>query len=179
MTTHFRSKSREDRVPVVDTRPVKTYAEPGVPSEFVLPPSTFFTRIKDNMGLAQITAVNLTVFFLLWEYVAWLDVFPSIFFPGPSEIAVEYKEMIADGTLIHNAKYSLMNLTIGFVLAAGIGVTLGMAAGTMRWFNTILSPYYWSLNAMPNLAILPLIVLWFGFVNRIGLNSAGSEPCGR
>lgn len=163
MRTRLRTKTRDDRATAVHMRPVKTYAEPGVPSEFVLPPSTFVTRIKDNMGLAQITAINLTIFFLIWEYVAYLDVFPSIFFPGPSEIAVEYREMLADGTLVDNAKYSLMNLTIGFILAAAIGVTLGLAAGTMRWFNTILSPYYWSLNAMPNLAILPLIVLWFGF----------------
>ena len=134
-----------------------------MPSEFVLPPSTWLTRLKSNMGLAQITVVNLTVFFLLWEWVARLEVFPSIFFPGPTEIFREYVEMIGDGTLVHNAAYSFRNLTIGFVLSAILGVSIGVAAGTMRWFNTILSPYYWSLNAMPNLAILPLIVLWFGF----------------
>jgi ABC-type nitrate/sulfonate/bicarbonate transport system permease component len=143
--------------------PVKHYAAPGVPSERVLPPATIFTRIKANMGMAQITAINLTLFFLLWEYIAYLEVFPSIFFPGPSDIVREYRAMIADGSLVHNASYSFRNLAIGFTIAAILGVTIGLAAGTMRWLNTILSPYYWSLNAMPNLAILPLIILWFGF----------------
>jgi NitT/TauT family transport system permease protein len=143
--------------------PVKVYAAPGAPSERVLPPATFFTRIRANMGMAQITAVNLTIFFLLWQYVAYLEIFPKIFFPGPIDIVREYRDMIADGSLLHHATFSFTNLTIGFVIAAVLGVTIGLAAGTMRWLNTILSPYYWSINAMPNLAILPLIILWFGF----------------
>lgn len=73
------------------------------------------------------------------------------------------RSSIADGSLVHHATFSFTNLAIGFVIAAVPGVTIGLAAGTMRWLNTILSPYYWSLDAMPNLAILPLIILGFGF----------------
>lgn len=143
--------------------PVKVYAAPGVPSERMLPPATILSRIKANMGLAQVTAVNLTIFFLTWEYVARIGVFPEIFFPGPSQIVREYGAMIADGSLVHHATFSFTNLAIGFTISAVLGVTIGLAAGTFRWLNTILMPYYWSLNSMPNLAILPLIVLWFGF----------------
>jgi ABC-type nitrate/sulfonate/bicarbonate transport system permease component len=143
--------------------PVKRYAAPGIPSERELPVSTFFVRIKANMGMAQITAINLTIFFLLWQFIASTDVFPQIFFPSPLEISKEYGVMISDGTLASNGWYSLKNLTIGFTISVVLGVSLGLAAGTMRWLNTIISPYYWALNAMPNLAILPLIVLWFGF----------------
>jgi ABC-type nitrate/sulfonate/bicarbonate transport system permease component len=143
--------------------PVKTYAAPGVPSERLLPPATILSRIRENMGLTQITVVNLAIFFLTWEYVARLGVFPEIFFPGPTQIVREYGSMIADGSLVYHATFSFTNLAIGFTLSAAIGVTVGLAAGTFRWLNTILMPYYWSLNSMPNLAILPLIVLWFGF----------------
>lgn len=143
--------------------PVKTYAAPGVPSERLLPPATILSRIRDNMGLTQVTAVNLTIFFLTWEYVARIGVFPEIFFPGPTQIVREYGAMIADGSLVYHATFSFTNLAIGFTLSAVLGVTIGLAAGTFRWLNTILMPYYWSLNSMPNLAILPLIVLWFGF----------------
>jgi ABC-type nitrate/sulfonate/bicarbonate transport system permease component len=148
---------------VVEERPVKTMAAPGVPSERELPRATILGRIRDNMGMAQITLINLTIFILLWQLVAEMDVFPQIFFPSPLEIFNQYREMIADGTLASNGLYSLRNLTVGFVISVVLGVTIGLAAGTMRWLNTILSPYYWALNAMPNLAIIPLIVLWFGF----------------
>ncbi|MGH9244952.1 MAG: ABC transporter permease [Acidimicrobiales bacterium] len=143
--------------------PVKVYAAPGVPKERVLPPATILSRIRANMGMAQVTAINLTAFFLIWEYIARIELFPAIFFPGPSQIVREYGAMIADGSLVHHATYSFTNLAIGFTLSALLGITIGLAAGTFRWLNTILMPYYWSLNSMPNLAILPLIVLWFGF----------------
>jgi ABC-type nitrate/sulfonate/bicarbonate transport system permease component len=143
--------------------PVKVYAAPGVPAERALPPATILSRIRDNMGLAQVTAVNLTVFFLLWEYIYRIELFPPIFFPGPSRIVQEYVAMISDGSLVHHATFSFTNLAIGFTISAVIGVSVGLLAGTFRWLNTILMPYYWSLNSMPNLAIVPLIVLWFGF----------------
>lgn len=144
-------------------RPVKTFAAPDVPSERELPKATVFARIRANMGMAQITFINLTIFILLWQLVANLEVFPQIFFPSPLEIFNQYREMIADGTLASNGLYSLRNLTVGFLISVVLGVTLGLTAGTIRWFNTLISPYYWALNAMPNLAIIPLIVLWFGF----------------
>jgi ABC-type nitrate/sulfonate/bicarbonate transport system permease component len=143
--------------------PVKVYAAPGVPKERILPPPTILSRIKSHMGVAQITLINLTIFFVLWEWVARAEIFPPIFFPAPTEIVTEYGEMIADGSLWFHARYSFTNLIIGFAISSVIGVTIGLLAGSFRWVNTILSPYYWSLNSMPNLAILPLIVLWFGF----------------
>lgn len=148
---------------VVEERPVKSMAAPGVPSERWLPKTTIIARIRANMGMAQITVINLTIFILIWQLIANMDIFPQIFFPSPLEIFNEYKEMILDGTLAYNGLYSLRNLTVGFVISVILGVTIGLAAGTMRWLNTIISPYYWSLNAMPSLAIIPLIVLWFGF----------------
>ena len=155
---------RLGRQPVTpQERPVKTFAAPGVPSERELPKATAWGRMKANMGMLQITLINLTIFFLIWQFVASIDVFPQIFFPSPLEIAEEYVAMIKDGTLVSNGLYSLKNLTIGFTISCVLGISLGLAAGTWRWFNTIISPYYWALNAMPNLAILPLIVLWFGF----------------
>ncbi len=148
---------------IVEELPVKTMAAPGVPSERELPQATIIGKIRANMGMAQITVINLTIFIVIWQLVANADVFPQIFFPSPLEIFNQYREMIADGTLASNGLYSLRNLTVGFAISVVLGVTIGFAAGTMRWLNTIISPYYWALNAMPNLAIIPLIVLWFGF----------------
>jgi len=142
---------------------VKSYAAVGVPSERWLPPPTLLTQIRANMGLLQITFVNILVFLLIWEGVASLGVIPEIFFPAPSQIAAEFWSMVSDGTIAHHGLYSLINLTIGYTIACVLGITTGLAMGTMKWLNTLLSPYYWTLNSMPDLAILPLIIMWFGF----------------
>lgn len=143
--------------------PVKTWAAPGVPSERLLPTPTVVERVKANMGMAQVTVLNIGVFLLTWEWMAAIGVFPSIFFPRPTEIFAEYVSMIGDGSLAHHFSSSLINLAIGFGLAASIGVIVGLIAGTFKWVNMIISPYYWSLYSMPSIAIWPLLVLWLGF----------------
>jgi ABC-type nitrate/sulfonate/bicarbonate transport system permease component len=142
---------------------VKSWAAPGVPSERVLPTPSVWRTMRANMGLMQITVLNVGTFLAIWEIVAQMGVIPEIFFPAVSQILAEYWEMVTDGTIAHHGSYSLINLSIGYTLAAVIGVTMGLALGTFRWLNTLLAPYYWSLNSMPDLAILPLIIMWFGF----------------
>ena len=142
---------------------IKSWAAPGVPSERILPSPSLISSIRANMGLMQITFVNVSIFLVIWELVARFEIFPALFFPAVSEIAAEYWEMVTDGTIAHHGSYSLINLSIGYTLAAIIGISLGLAMGTFRWLNTLLAPYYWSLNSMPDLAILPLIIMWFGF----------------
>lgn len=142
---------------------VKKFAAPGVPSERFLPTPTVVERIRANMGMVQITVLNVGIFLLIWEWMAWAGVFPSIFFPRPTEIFTEYVEMISDGSLVFHLSSSLINLAFGFGLAAIVGVVVGLIAGSFKWVNTIISPYYWSLYSMPSIAIWPLLVLWLGF----------------
>lgn len=142
---------------------VKKFAAPGVPSERFLPTPSILDRIRANMGLVQITILNVGVFLVIWEWMARVGVFPSIFFPRPTEIFAEYVETISDGSLVFHLSSSLINLLFGFGLAAIVGVMVGLIAGTFRWVNTIISPYYWSLYSMPSMAIWPLLVLWLGF----------------
>jgi ABC-type nitrate/sulfonate/bicarbonate transport system permease component len=58
-------------------------------------------------------------------------------------------------------------LLVGFSLSVLVGVPLGMALGTFKKFDMIMSPYYWALNSMPRIAIWPLLVLWGGFQIKV------------
>ncbi len=140
-----------------------TYAAPGVPRTRPLQAGGVRGWLRANVGMAQITVLNLVVFFVLWQVIANAHIFSSLFFPSPLNIARELRSMWSDGTLLPALEYSMRNLATGFAIAIVLGVGLGMLAGSMRWFNTIITPYYWSLHAMPSIAILPLMVLWWGY----------------
>lgn len=146
---------------------VHSYAAPGVPRFKHLPNPTLLQSVRAHMGTVGVTLLNLGTFFLVWEIIARMEVLPKIFFPRPTDIAFEFWDMLASGQLWYHGSYSLVNLIIGFSLSMAVGIPLGLAAGTFPRFNMMISPYYWSLNSMPRLAIWPLLVLWGGFEIKV------------
>lgn len=146
---------------------VHQYAAPGVPSTLLRPKPTFFQAIKGRLATFMITVVNLAVFFSVWEYIAYKEYLPAIFFPAPSAVAVELWNVTKSGLLWYHFSFSIVNLIAGFTLSVLVGVPLGMALGTFKRFNMIMSPYYWSINSMPRIAIWPLLVLWGGFTIKV------------
>jgi ABC-type nitrate/sulfonate/bicarbonate transport system permease component len=146
---------------------VHSYAAPGVPRLKVRPKPTMFETLRLWLGPVGLLVLNLGTFFSIWEYIAYQEYLPKIFFPRPTQVAVEFWEMILNGQMLYHASFSLLNLTLGFALAAGVGIPIGLAAGTFPKFNRLISPYYWSLNSMPRLAIWPLLVLWGGFSIKV------------
>jgi ABC-type nitrate/sulfonate/bicarbonate transport system permease component len=146
---------------------VNQYAAPGVPSTLKRPKPTFFQATKSRLATFSITLINLATFFAIWEYIAYKEYLPAIFFPAPSAVAVELWNVTKSGLLWYHFSFSIVNLIAGFTLSVLVGVPLGMALGTFKRFNMIMSPYYWSINSMPRIAIWPLLVLWGGFTIKV------------
>jgi ABC-type nitrate/sulfonate/bicarbonate transport system permease component len=70
--------------------------------------------------------------------------------------------MATDGELWTNAKGSLSAFAIGFAISAAIGVPVGLLMGWNRTVRELLEPPMMALNALPRLALLPVIVVWLG-----------------
>jgi NitT/TauT family transport system permease protein len=161
------SVSEAVRLVAVPDPTVHSYAAPGVPRTRHLPNPTLLQQIRLRMGVVGITVLNLGIFFLLWEYIGYKELMPKIFFPRPSGVFRELYKFAITGQLWYHLSYSVINLVMGFSLAAIVAIPLGLAAGTFKRFNLIISPYYWALYSTPRLAIWPLLVLWGGFSIKV------------
>ncbi len=107
-------------------------------------------------GAAVLTVVA------LWE-AAWRTGFISpLFFSGPSAIAARFREDLLHGTLLADMSYSGRNFALGFALALVAGVVLGVLIGWYRRLRLLLDPFVNALYATPRIALVPLIILWFG-----------------
>jgi NitT/TauT family transport system permease protein len=100
------------------------------------------------------------VLFAVWEAVCRLFNIPVFFLPPPTAIAkaiVDYWPAIYRNSLI-----TLWATMLGFGLAVGFGLLLGLLVGWSRTIYAGLYPLMIGFNAIPKVAVVPILVLWFG-----------------
>ena len=104
--------------------------------------------------------VSIAVVIGAWEFFG-RQVNP-LFMSSPSAIARSAATLIASGELLEALKSSLATLLFGFVTASIIGVALGLLIGRYKMVDAATD---WLVNALystPLVAIMPLVILWFG-----------------
>jgi NitT/TauT family transport system permease protein len=127
-------------------------------------------RVKRNRGRKQysrkqrtiVTLVNLTLFFVLWEFLATVSGVERIFLPKISEIWRETVEMYQEGILVENIVISLRVYAVGLSISLLIGVPLGILIGGIKILDKILLPYLWVIYTTPLIILMPLVLLWVG-----------------
>ena len=88
---------------------------------------------------------------------------PPIFISSPSRILREGWEMFAvTGEIWPDLRFSAMEYSLGLVLAIVVGIPLGLASGWYRRLSYAAEPFLSGLNATPQIAFLPLIMIWVG-----------------
>jgi NitT/TauT family transport system permease protein/taurine transport system permease protein len=73
---------------------------------------------------------------------------------------------------------SLYRIALGFLLAAVIGIPIGLAMGRVRWIFEVIDPFLEFFRPVPPLAYIPLLVVWFGIGEspKVILIAAGTMP---
>ena len=97
----------------------------------------------------------------IWIYLSMTNQLNHLF-PRPSELIQTTASLIADGTLAANIQISLLRAGAGLAAGGTIGFVLGTLTGQFRLFDTILNTPIQMIKSVPRLAILPLILIWFG-----------------
>lgn len=127
------------------------------------PPRTLWKR-NENWVLGTTATV---IFLILWEVAVRSGGINPLFTSSPSRIAAAAVEMFADGSIWGHLQVSGLEFLIGYSLAVLIGVPLGILMGWYSRLNAVLDPFVSALYATPRIALLPLVMIWFG----IGLAS--------
>jgi len=99
---------------------------------------------------------------VLWEVLARLGVLQSVVLPRPSVIFFTAENLLATGELQGSLRASVTRAVVGFALGASVGVTLGVAVGLSRLAEALLDRSIQTVRAVPFLAIVPLVLVWFG-----------------
>jgi NitT/TauT family transport system permease protein len=100
------------------------------------------------------------VFLLAWGEAVRLS--GSDIFPTPLEVLAGIGELVEKGLLIKYIVASLFRVTIGFVLAAVVGIPFGLLLGWFKPAAQALNPMIQILRPISPIAWIPVAILWFG-----------------
>ncbi|WP_287456466.1 ABC transporter permease [Leptolyngbya sp. UWPOB_LEPTO1] len=111
---------------------------------------------------ALIVMLSLAVPLLLWSLISYAQVVPPMFLPTPTAVVQSGIEMFMNNDLISDVLISCGRVLAGFVVAAVIGVPMGIAMGTFYSMESLFAPFVGTVRYMPVTAFVPLIVIWLG-----------------
>ncbi len=132
-------------------RPGESYGAPG---------------LGNSTSIAIASAIGL---FMVWYLVttpAFGPIVKPLFLPSPAEVWSKFISVSTEGyqdrTLWQHTQASLIRIFVAFVLAALLGVPIGIAMAMNRVFRGLFDPPIEFYRPLPPLGYLPLTVIWFG-----------------
>jgi NitT/TauT family transport system permease protein len=105
-------------------------------------------------------AVVLAIVLFLWQMVHMLFNVPSYILPSPAEVAEALYQF--RGPIALHAAATLTTMLLGFIIGITFGAILGIVIGSSRVFYNAFFPLMIAFNTVPKVAIVPILVVWFG-----------------
>jgi NitT/TauT family transport system permease protein len=107
--------------------------------------------------------VAILVGLVLWKLVVVAGNYPQFVLPAPERVAARFAAAVADGTWWGHTRTTLVESLLGFGLGFALATALGYALAQAPFLERLLAPYIAASQALPVIAIAPLLLLWFGF----------------
>jgi NitT/TauT family transport system permease protein len=135
-----------------------TAATARAQASFALSPRAQRIALRVGTGLALL---------LLWEgLVTWLA---ASFVARPSGIVKVAPSVLGDGGFWRDTEQTVVAVAEGLVIGVVLGTLVGLTMGRLRDAESLLKFYVNAFFALPTIAVLPLMTLWFGYTGRARL----------
>jgi NitT/TauT family transport system permease protein len=122
------------------------------------------TFLRGRRALAPLPAVALGAIILVaWQVAVASGAVSSFLLPLPADVLRSFWESLRDGLLPSYAATTLVESVAGCALGAVVALPLGYAIARSRWIARAVQPYLAASQALPAVAIAPLIALWLGY----------------
>lgn len=106
--------------------------------------------------------LSLAMALLIWEVVSRFGDLPAFILPAPEQVAVRFWSALREDNLLFHTAVTLSEILLGLLSGTLAAVGLGYAIAKSRTFERLAAPYLVASQAVPIVAIAPLLVIWFG-----------------
>lgn len=98
----------------------------------------------------------------LWQTIVWVGGYPRFVLPAPADVAASFLQAATEGSLWRHTWVTLSQVLAGLALGVLGGTMLGYILAKNTTLEKILAPYVVASQAVPIVAIAPLLIIWFG-----------------
>lgn len=116
------------------------------------------TKIK----ITVLRIVILVLFFAAWEALTAVGILDPFIVSSPSRCLQTTINLFNEGTLFEHIGVTLLETVLGFVLGTVLGVIIAIALWCSETARRVSEPYLVVLNALPKIALGPVIIVWIG-----------------
>lgn len=117
---------------------------------------------RRKMAIITVQILILILFFVQWEIMANLKIVDPFLVSQPSRMVKFLIKLYNEGTLFRHIGVTCYETIIGFVLGTIIGSIIAILLWASDFISKVLDPYLVVLNALPKIALGPIIIFWVG-----------------
>jgi NitT/TauT family transport system permease protein len=117
---------------------------------------------KENRNIRLVQLFIFISFFLLWEVASLRGWINPLLFSSPTKIGSLFIEKVSDGSLYIHVIFTLGETVLGFILGTLLGTLLAALLWWSPFLSKVLDPYLVVLNAMPKVALGPILIVAIG-----------------
>ncbi len=99
---------------------------------------------------------------VVWEAVVALDWISPLFTSSPSRILTAMEVLAGNSLLVNDLLFTLRAFILSILVACTLGTALGVITGASKLAYAIFNPWIVGLNSLPKIALMPLVLMWFG-----------------
>ena len=99
---------------------------------------------------------------VVWQAASSLGWLSTRVLPAPIDVVTAAWTLTASGELWTHVQVSAGRALAGLAIGGGLGLALGLLTGSVKFFETLLDSTIQMVRNIPALALIPLVILWFG-----------------
>lgn len=117
---------------------------------------------KQKQASRWIPIITLGLTLLIWSLVTNLSGLPDFILPRPGQVWDRFLRALTDGSLLRHTSVTLSEVLLGLFAGMLFATLLGYFIAKSRMFERMISPFLVASQAVPIVAVAPLLVIWFG-----------------
>lgn len=150
---------------VLRSLPLRVFPHLGIPAASRLPGSTWGQSIGAVLRASLLRLLPWLVPLLLlvvWQLASALGWMSNRVLPAPLDVIKAAWTLALSGDLWLHVQVSAGRALLGLAVGGGLGLLFGLLTGSVRLFETLLDSTIQMVRNIPALAMIPLVILWFG-----------------
>jgi NitT/TauT family transport system permease protein len=118
--------------------------------------------VDTKLGRTFAGLVGVAAFLVAWHIVYQLELVAPAFFAKPTDVISRLVELLGMSEFWSDVRVSLKELMWGIGIALVAGIAIGVVYGVSPIARALMSPIVLGWNATPQIALVPILILWFG-----------------